>query len=277
MTALNYNQLVTIVQDRYRNQYALELAFDQAERVYAFEESKNAYSTTDYFSEWEERDYEWTAFKAILTEAQFKDYEGKRKAFLQATEAGLMEEDRAKNVEIAYNQELIRFYENEFLPDFFKERFLLSLTHLPETKTKVDFLKAEYQRYLIENRKHLLVTHFRFARTFMPNALTISLLQLKLTHLWPDYYYFSRKLDEPARATAEHLKKRLAYLDERTYAFVQEKYEALQAFNELNYKKHFSERDGFHFVIGEMPPEELRIHRLMCLLLLDKERYGWRE
>ncbi|MFC5407793.1 hypothetical protein ACFPMF_00625 [Larkinella bovis] len=269
--------LIDIIKDRFQNMYGLELTDEQAERIHQFEDDKNVYSATDFFSEWEEWDFEWASFKDILTEQQFETYEEKRKGFIQQMETGLKEADRARAVEIDYHQELIGYYENEFLPDFFNDRFLQPLAILPETKTKVDFLKAEYRRYLIEYRKHVLVGHFRYARTFRPNLLRISLLQLKLNHLWPDYFYFKRKMDESTKAVAEYLEKKVDYLDDRTYEFVRKKFDALTVFNQKNEANYFSDWTGFRFTIGEMPPEELRICRLMGLVLLDKARYDWRE
>ena len=136
MTPEEYKWYVKLVQDRNHN---LNLTFEQAEKVYKHEQDKDTYSQKHYFSAWEEWDYELTIFKEILNEEQFKNYETFLKENIQRYEQNLVELDSERINEIAYNEELINFYETQFLPDFFKDPFLLTFGWLSADKAKIEY------------------------------------------------------------------------------------------------------------------------------------------
>ncbi|WP_138990309.1 hypothetical protein [Larkinella sp. C7] len=266
--------LIKLVQERYA---FCNPDLAQAERIHHYEQDKRLSSKDTYFSQWEEWDFEWATFKDILADEQFERYEANLKTRIRSYEESLVQEDNGKLGEIAYNQSLLTNYE-KILPDFFSPRSLLKLTGLFQEESKIAFLKAEYKRYLNEMKVRLLVEHFRFARTLMPNLLKITLLQHQFDYLWPDYFYFKHRMDEPTKATANYLKGKLYHIDDKVYHFIQEKFDELKSLNQENYKKYLGERPAVgSLTYGPSTPEDLREHQLMSLLLLDENKYGWRE
>ena len=263
--------LVQLVQDRY---HWLNLTLEQAERIYRFEQDKGLPSNTHYFSEWEEWDFERAAFQAILTSEQFEKYEGDQKEMIRNYQISRVEEDKEKLNEIEYTQKLLEIYD-KFLPDFFAKPYLINPLFFEATK--IDFLKAEYKRHLNESKKALLVSHFRFCRTLMPNTLQLSLLQHKLSHVWPDYTSFKHGMDEPTKATATYLEEKLSFVQEETYTFVTQKMNELNALNDENRRKLEATFHSPVITYGPETPEELRKIRLMSVLLLDKDQYGWQD
>jgi len=179
MTPEEYQWYVNLVRDR--NQY-LNLTFEQAERVYKYEQDKDTYSEKHFFSVWEEWDYELTTFREILHDDQLKNYETFLRENIQRYEQSLIEQDGEKANEIAHNEELINFYETQFLPDFFKDPFL-RFCWLSIDRAKIEYLRKEYKRFLNDTKKSILTSHFRHNRTFKPNELKASLLRLKLSYI----------------------------------------------------------------------------------------------
>jgi len=271
MTPEEYKWYVKLVQDRNHN---LNLTFEQAEKVYKHEQDKNTYSEKHYFSAWEEWDYELTIFKEILNEEQFKNYETFLKENIQRYEQSLVELDSERINEIAYNEELINFYETQFLPDFFKDPFLLTFGWLSADKAKIDYLRTEYKNYLNDTKKSILTSHFRHHRTFKPKELKLSLLQHKLSYIFPNYTSFKHEMDKPTLAVAHYLKTKFQYLPDTLDDLLTRKYNELKEFNDANFKKYYGEIRGWHVVVGQITPEEEKEHRAMTLLLLDKEKYG---
>ncbi|RAK00553.1 hypothetical protein LX87_02261 [Larkinella arboricola] len=228
---MNERQLIKHVQQQYS---WLKVNLEQAERIYRFEQDKNLPSNTHYFSEWEEWDFERASFQAILTSEQFAKYEERQKEVIRNAQISRVEEDKARQKEIAYHQRLLEIYD-QILPDFFKNPRINNPIFFEATK--IDFLKAEYRRYLTETKKALLVDHFRFCRTLMPRTLKISLLQHQLSCVWPDYFSFKRRMDEPTKATALYLEKKLSYIADETYEFVTKKMDELNSLNEENHRE----------------------------------------
>lgn len=72
MTSEQYRWEVKVIQDRYQ---LLGLTFEQAERVYEYEQVRHSYSDKHFFSAWEENDFELMVFRQILKEQQLLDYE----------------------------------------------------------------------------------------------------------------------------------------------------------------------------------------------------------
>src|SRR6185312_5478736 len=102
MTPEEYEWYINLVKDRH---HALDLTFEQAEKVYKYEQEKDTYSEKHFFSAWEEWDYELTTFKEILDAEQFKNYENFLKENIQRYEESLIEQDKEKDKEIAYYEE----------------------------------------------------------------------------------------------------------------------------------------------------------------------------
>ncbi|MDJ1478863.1 hypothetical protein QNI16_00120 [Cytophagaceae bacterium YF14B1] len=66
MNKREYKGIIHSVQDRYNS---LKLTFEQAERVYLFEQAKDPHKD-EYFSFWEEMDFQMDTSRGILTKQQ---------------------------------------------------------------------------------------------------------------------------------------------------------------------------------------------------------------
>lgn len=270
MTPEEYQWYINLVRDRY--QY-LNLTYEQAEKVYKYEQDKDTYSEKHFFSVWEEWDYELTTFREILNDDQFKNYETFLKENIQRYEQSLIEQDNEKANKIAYHEELINFYETHFLPDFFKDPFL-HFGWLSTDRAKIEYLRTEYKRFLNDTKKGILTSHFRHNRTFKTNELKASLLRHRLSYILPDYTSFKHQMDEPTKAVAHYLNTKLRYLPDTTEELLTRKFKELKQFNDTNFKKYYGEIRGWHVIMGQLTDEEEKEHRTMTLLLLDKEKYG---
>jgi|GEM_PF-1729207 len=269
MTPDAYKSHVTLVRGRY---HYLNLTFDQAEKIYNYQQDKDIYSDKHFFSVWEEWDYERTAFREALNDEQFGKYDQLLQQQIKQYEQNLVREDFERTNEILYNEEMINFYEQQFLPDLFKDHFIRYGWSVLE-KNKVDYLRNEYQRFLRNLKKELLTNHFRQNRTFKPNEFKLSLLRHKLHTIIPDYDYFKNQMDEPTRTISDYLKIKVRNLPDETEKLLTKKFNELREFNEANFKKHYGEKktDGWHVEFVQLTPEEERENRSMALLLLDKE------
>jgi len=270
MTTEEYKWYVNLVRDRY--QY-LNLTYDQAEKVYKYEQDKDTYSDKHYLSSWEEWDFELTTFREILDNEQQKNYETFHKENIQRYEQSLAEQDNKTTNEIAYLEELINFYETHLLPDFFEDHFL-QFGWLLTDRAKIEYFKAEYKRFINDTKKEILASHFRHNRAFKPNELKASLLRHKLSCIFPDYTSFKHKMDEPTKAVANYLKIKLQYLPKETEELLTRKFKELKEFSDENFKKHYGDVRGWHVVVGQLTPEEEKEHRILTVLLLDREKYG---
>ena len=271
MTPEDYKWHINLVKDRH---HALDLSFEQAEQIYQYEQDKDTYSQKHYFSVWEEWDYEISSFRQILTAKQLEGYEEYMNQNIKRHEQWLIEQDKEGTNEIAYNQELLTYYENEFLPDLFKDTFIFSFPKLHTDKIKIEFLKSEYRVFLNDRKKQILTEHFRHNRLFKPNELKAALLRHKLSYLWPDYSFFKHSCDEATRAVIDYVKKTIKQFPEQTEKLLSKKIDELKIFNDENFKKYHSDTRGWHVIVGQLTAEEEKEHRVMTLLLLDNEKYG---
>ncbi len=255
---------------------ALKLTFEQAEQIFKYEH-KGIHSEKHYLSSWEEWDYEFTSYKKILTEEQFLLFEHNHQEQIEYHRQQLIEQDKENLREIEYYNETIKYYEEQFLPGFFKDPLLFPFLLLSSDRAKVDYLKAEYNKYLHDSKKQILINHFREYRTYKPNGLEVSLLRHKLSYLWPNYSFFKSQMDEPTKAMAEYLKLKLASFQENYDELIIEKLQSLKVFCEENFAKyHTKSYGGWHTVIiSKITPEEEREERIMSHLLLDREKYEW--
>jgi hypothetical protein len=265
-----YSSEVEYVKDRY---HTLKLTIEQAEKVYQFESDKDTPSDKHYFSVWEEWDYQLTAFREILNDEQFRKYEELIEENAKDYERSLIKEDSEKASDISYHQELLEFYENQFLPDLLNSP-LIDFSWWND-KSKIEYLKGEYRRFLNDSKKEILTTHFRNCRTFKPNELKLSLLRHKLSCVLPDYEHFKHHMDQPTRAVADYIKTKTEYLPRELEHLLIKKYEALKEFNDKKVKQYFADLpNAWHVVIASTDAERNE-YRSMGLVLLDKEKYGF--
>jgi len=271
MTPEELQWQINLVRDRY--QY-LNLTNEQAGEVYKYEEDKSTYSDKHYFSVWEEWDYELTTFREILNNEQLNNYESSLNENIRQYEQSLIAQDKEKVTQIGYHEELVSFYETKFLPGIFRNPYL-NFGWLLKDKAKVEYLRAEYKRFLNDVKKEILTSHFRQYRTFMPNELKTSLLRHKLQCVFPDYSWFKHTCDEPTKVVTEYLEKKFQYLPDETKHFLTRKFQDLNQFVDELYKRYHSDNGGGYVVYGQSTGEEETLHRAMALLLHDKDRYGY--
>ncbi|HEY0769448.1 MAG TPA: hypothetical protein VGD31_03880 [Sphingobacteriaceae bacterium] len=270
MTPEEYKMHVGLVSTR--NHY-LNLTFEQAEKVYKFEQDKGIYSESQIFSAWEFLDYEKTVFGEILNAEQFEKYLEHISENIKHIEQGLIEQDRERINYIAYYKEIISFYETHILPDLFNSAFI-HVNWFLNDKPKVVYLRSAYQQFLNERKKEILINHFRYNRTFKPNELKVSLLRHKFAYIFPDYGAFKFKMDEPTKAIARYLTTKYQQLPKQLEELFESKFAELKDFNQKKNKKYFGERNSAIIIETQLTEEERKEHLSMSFLLLDKEGYG---
>lgn len=256
-----------------RHEY-LNLSNEQAKKIYTFENEKSSQSTKYALSIWEEWDFEKATFKEILNPEQIEKHKKYLEESIRMYEQGLVEQDKTEEGKISYYEELLNYYENQFLPSI-QNDYSFNFGFLNSSKSKVDYLKAEYKVFLNDRKTEIITNHFRHNKTFKPNQLKSSLAWHKLLCALPDYAYFRQEMDAPTTETANFLVEKIRYFAHDKETFLTTKFSELEAFSNATFDKHHENSGGWH--IGSIPltPEEKREHRTMTLLLVDRNRYGF--
>ncbi len=266
---------VKIIRSRF--QY-LGLSNEQAEKFIKYEEKKNWYSDKHHFSVWEEWDYDLTFFREILSSDQLKIYEKTVGESIARYESDLIEGDNNASRDIAYYVTLHDFYINELIPELLKEDFLHVIGLLQEARPKISFLKEEYKRYLNDSRNEILTSHFRHNRAFQPKFLKLALLRHQLSYIWPNYSEFEDCMDEPTNTVVKYLFNTFRHFNTNFETMLEKPLEKLNGFIESNSKKDYEEIKGWHCVVVNKPgPEEVLKNKIMTLLLVDREMYGYQK
>jgi hypothetical protein len=264
----NWN--INVIKDGYAY---LELTNEQAEQVFLFEQN-NRHQGKTFFTDWEQWDYQLHFFSQILDKNQFAKFSQKQKKQIRWHEKGLkkqLEEESLKRID--YTTQIITYYEQQLLPDLFSSGIQLGFGSVYSENSKVDFLKAEYKKFLQESRTELLINHFKYYRTHSPITLKATLLNHKISYLWPDYRFFKIRMDEPTKSTAAFLEKELYFLPKELDPFLQKiSKEASAFFRELS-AKYYSDYPVYTY--GQSSPKEEMEGRLMSLILIDENQYGW--
>jgi len=262
-----YKSAIKLIQVRYSY---LELTFEQAQKVHSFE---NDHSCPPYFSMWEEWDFEFDSFKEILSEKQFNKYQKNLKEVIELNEKQLAQQDKNFIQQIKYNTEILKHLKKTVLPTLFRNTgFPLDmwLTGLTKHQSKIDFLKASYNEYLIQSRKEIVVNHYRYNRRFKPNELKNSLLQYEISCVWPNYFQFKLQMDEPTKASKDYLFKNLKNYFKPVDDHIKKKFKESKKYTDKLNKKYFGEPQGWHTKIKHIPDEELE-NNLMTFLLLNNK------
>jgi|SRR5215203_175131 len=255
------------IQKRYHATHELSLTIDQAKQVYEYEQLRDTPSDNHYFSIWEEFDFEFATFQNILTAEQFEGYKTKHEELVHLNEQQVAQQDQEYVKQLEAAKDLLNYYQSKLLPDLERQQMFFWQAFNNE-REKVEYLKAEYKKHLDNQKKAILVEHFRHSRTLQPQLLQLSLLNHKLSCLLPDYFSFRAKLDEPTRVIAEYLEIKLKRGAEMIMERLQDTLQVLKDFRIENTAKHIGEIRGWHVTIAS---EE---DNLMFLLLLDREKYG---
>ena len=140
-------------------------------------------------------------------------------------------------MDIAYYQELIQYYEKEFLPWFFKHSGS-QLGGLLFKSTKLLYLKSEYQNFLLDTKGEILALHFRVHKTFKSPELKANLLRHQLAYLLPDYVTLEPKMNKPTLAVAKHLESWVKSLSPDILDLIDEKFKVWNEFDSTAFKKH---------------------------------------
>ena len=263
---------IQIVQDRY-SRYKISL--EQAELIYKYEQEKLSFSSKYFLSDWEDWDYEATVFKDIFSEKQFAAYKRNLKRSLQQYENNIIAGDKDQLKEIEYHLQILSYYQKKFIPMFSGKPFLILSMGIRDEQSKIDFLKAEYKKFLNDSKTEIIASHFRHKRTLAPNELKASLLRHKIKCIWPDYLLFKYKMDEPTKIVSEYLEKRLTNTLEEIDEAIEMNLKKLGSFHNRLFKKYHGREGGWHFIISKMSAEEEKIQIIMSYFLLDKDQYGY--
>lgn len=256
-----------------RHEY-LNLSSAQAEKIYAFEQDKAASSVKHALSIWEEWDFELTTFREILNDDQLDKHKKYLEESARMYEQALIEQDKGDVNRIEYYKQLLTYYETNFVPSILND-LSFNFGFLLNSKSKIDYLKAEYKTFLDHRKQEIISNHFRQHKTFKPNGLKASLLWHKLQCVLPDYAFFRQEMDEPTRSVADFLVDKIQYFSNEKEEFISGKFGELEAFNTESFNNHHAQAGGWHMGSLPLSPEEQRAHRTMTLLLLDRNRYGF--
>ena len=260
---------IEVIKRRFQNEYKIFISFEQAELIYNQENQVS--STKHYFSVWEEVDFELSYLEEILDSSQLKRFSDLKKEGIKRFEERLVEQDKAIVTHLNISKDTFTYYKDKLLPSLFADYNLFLFGDFERSKT--NYLKAEYKKYLENRKKEIYLGHFRNCRTFQPNLLKLSLLNHQLSCLFPDYCLFKEHMDEPTKFIRNYLIEKLKYysysIDNKLKAILQE----LRDFNAEVGKKYLGEVRGWH---SDYTPseEQEKEYRLMCMVLLDKNQYG---
>ena len=246
----------------------IELTKEQAKKVLLYEQEKNSGSSKNFFSTWEELDYEEVKFKEILTSVQFESYMSERADQLKRIEESLIEHDKQYLPQLNAAEERLDYYKNILIPSLRKSLMLFYAVFNSE-KEKVDFLKSEYKKYLADAKKQILVDHFRHCKTFQPIVLRLSLLRHEQMCLFPDYFSFKGAMDIATKSVADYLLEKITRISDNIIDALKQTMDELREFNTNNTAKYIGEIRGWHTTLQINNKTE----ELMFAVLLDPEKY----
>lgn len=267
---------IEMIQHTYQE---LNLSYQQALKIYLFEE-ENSHRPIGYsFSFWEEKDAELDCFTGILNEAQLKLYLQHRDENIFRHEQFLIDSDLSQKEYLDYHTDLINFYREQYIPDFFKEDlFIMRRVVISENETKLRYLKSEYKKFLDRSRAKIIVNHYRHSKLFEPITLQLALTRCNLLYIVPQFNYFQSEMDEPTKAVANYLVSTYQRFHEQHKVFFEQKAKALQSFMEHASAKHITPKGGWSTNINLHEPEEtIKAEQIMQVLLADEMFYGLKE
>ncbi|MDR6806662.1 hypothetical protein J2Y45_003854 [Dyadobacter sp. BE34] len=263
---------IQFVQARY---HQLNLTVEQAEKVLRYENMKESYSRTDMFSAWEEWDFEYSVFQELLNEHQMVQYQQRIGEMKEMHIVSLIEQDNSHKIWLEQTREKIDYLKMTLVPSIVFDQSHMVLSLIVD-RSKIDYLRANYRTFLHEQRKKILVDHFRFNKTYAPIQLKSRLLGHYASCLIPDYLAFENWMDEPTRAVAAFAKAKLPRRSSEVCEFYQERLRELKLFSDQIFKKYYRHIEGWSvWVADPLPEEEESTNWLMSMLLLDVNAYGF--
>lgn len=256
------------VQERYP---IYNLSFEQAEKVYQFEQERDAHSEKDFFSEWEQWDFELATFREILKGEQLALYLSNHEAEIKAHEQHLIKEDNSERQlkQLEYVNRIIDYFQHEFVPGLLKNETVRRVAFVMYMEgNKLTYLEKEYKKHCAGIKKQIHIKHFRHNRTFRPNELKQALLHHSINYIWPNYDQFYHSTDKATQAVGDFLYERISRYFKSEHAFLTQAIEENQRFMNALFKEFFGDMSGWHAYIEPSREDELKSF-CMSLLLLD--------
>lgn len=247
----------------------------QVEKIYAFESAWEQLPQFHSLTEWEHRDYEMHVFSSFLDATQMLAFKSNREESLQRFIDSIRESEKQRPNEIAYYQELLLFYQSDFLPAIFTATRVLMVGWSGRFKSKIAFLKAGYTNFLHKCRSEIISRHFRNYRSYAPLELEVSLLRFQVKTIVPDFASFYYEADPASRAVADFILESIRQLDPETDELLTRKSKELHAFFERKQQQYIPYKGGWRTTIGNDNPGHERQSKIMLLVLLDKDKYGF--
>lgn len=263
---------IKFVQARY---HQLNLTLEQAEKVLRFEDMRESYSRTDMFSAWEEWDFEYSVFRDLLNEHQMMQYQQRAREIHEMHIESLKEQDKSNKTWFEQMRETIAYLKTTLVPSILFDRSHMILSLIVD-RSKIDYLRANYRVFLHEQRKKILVDHFRHNKTYAPVQLKCRLMGHYGSCLLPNYTAFENWADEPTRAVAGFIKSKLSHISTEVSDFYLGKLRESKAFSEHLFDKYYQNIEwAAVWTVDPLPEEEENTNWLMSMLLLNENAYNF--
>lgn len=270
MTPSEYSWYREVMENNYR---IPDLTDDQVDKVLQYEKEKAHFPSDQFFSLWEEAEYERYVFKRFLTDEQWKVYNTRVEQNIQFNEKSFIDRDGDILTEIKHQEERLRFYKEQFVPGIFMDHSIsINIISLKE-QNKINYLKDEYNRYLNNNKMKILINHFRYYRGLQPNQLKLSLIIHKISCLWPDYKSFEAHMDEPTKTIAGFIKEMIKINPGQFFPLLDKQYKLLHEYSRSTAGTVIDEIPGWHTSGGAHSPIKENETMIMNFLLYDKVKY----
>ena len=206
-------------------------------------------------------------------QTSYKSLSIREKESIKGFEQSLIKQDQNYVNQLEVVEAQLAYYNEKFLPSIFNDYSLL-IPRSDSIRPKIAYLKAEYRNYLENRKKGMYVDHVRNSRSFQPNALKLALMNYQLACMFPAYNLFKGHMDEPTKAVKDFLVEKLWYysssIDEKLKAILKE----LQNFTAEIMTNKPCEIRGWHTTVHLSEKQEQEA-QLMCLVLLDRDKYGY--
>ncbi|MDJ1473085.1 hypothetical protein QNI19_19655 [Cytophagaceae bacterium DM2B3-1] len=267
MNKREYKTTIHTIQNRYRS---LKLTFEQAEQVHLFDQQTSHSREDDYFSVWEEMDFQMDTFRSILTSEQWGIYEPDWQEQIAYYVNTLIESDQNHTKEIAYYHDVLAYLNQTFVPNLRHWGINQWAWIEPSLQPKIEYLRAEAKLLWLKKKKNIYIYHYRHYRQYQPLRLQAALLQHQMIALQPVLPFDTT--EEPIKLMVQFVKKNLPMhsMSQLGYSDLWEAHLAhMEQLGEQHYGKR-SSRQGWHIQVTR-DTEDSKVDFLMSLLLLDSQ------
>lgn len=255
--------------------HELNLTIEQAKKVYDLEKEKDLQYGEFHFSFWEELDFDLDNYQKILDKEQLKIYSAQTQEHIYRHEAFLKEADAAQLEYINYHNHLVSYYKEKYIPDFnTDDLFIQRKVAYSNDKNKIDYLIAEYKKFLDNSHARILVNHYRHSKLFQPNMLQLAILRSEINHIIPDFWSFKTEMDSATKGVADYLLSAYKHIPDRFKDLFEKKASDLKAFTKNASEKHITPKEGWHTIVYGPTIEQEKENLIMQVLLMDYNQYG---